>query len=109
MAGDDMPELTAKALVETGAVVTLPLHLEWSGPRRAHDLSDRRQVIHVYEVVLREGSAADVRRYVDPDTLVEIWDEVVLPAHIRRAWADYFERRKGLTLDRRPEIRGIRA
>lgn len=95
-----MPELTAKALVETGAVVTLPLHLEWSGPRRAHDLSDPRQVIHVYEVVLREGNAADVRRYVDPDTLLRIWDDLVLPEHTEGAWAEFFARRHGRVVRR---------
>ncbi len=104
---DDTPLLTAKQMVEQGAVVTLPLHLEWSGPRRSHDLSDHKQLLHVYETVLREGSGDDVRRYVDLNTLIEIWDEIMLPDHIRVAWTDYFERRRGLHLTPRPARHGV--
>lgn len=48
---------------------------------------DRRQRARVYEIVLREGGPADVLRYVDCALLVDRWDDLVLPATVRTAWA----------------------
>lgn len=90
-----------------GMVVTLPLRLEWSGPARSHDLSDPRELCHVYALVLREGTATDVRRYIDPDVLLSIWDAITLPANIRRPWVDWFRGTRGIELDPRPELRGL--
>lgn len=72
---------------EAFARVQLPLHLNWSTPGRWYDLSDRRQRARVYEIVLREGTAADVLRYVDGVLLVDLWAELVLPVEVRQAWA----------------------
>lgn len=69
--------------------IVLPLHIRWSGPPIAYDLGDRSDRARVYEQVLREGSEDDVRFYVDPDQLYELWDELVLPPRVRRAWADW--------------------
>ena len=67
--------------------VELPLHIRWSGPPITYDLDDRADCVRVYEQVLREGTADDVRFYVDPDRLAELFDELVLPPPVRRAWA----------------------
>lgn len=82
---------------ERGRVV-LPLHVRWSGPDREYDLSDRGDRARVYEQVMSEGTEGDVRRFVDVDEVVEMWDELVLPRHVRRAWADWLRRRRGLEL-----------
>lgn len=68
------------------ATVVLPLHLNWSAPGRQVDLADRRQRARAYEVVLREGRAIDIGRYVDGALLVDLWDELVLPRDVREAW-----------------------
>ena len=68
------------------ATVELPLHLNWSDRGRLFDLRDRRQRARVYEIVLREGGPADVLTYVDGALLVDLWDELVLPAAVRAAW-----------------------
>lgn len=68
------------------ATVELPLHLNWSDRGRRFDLRDRRQRARVYEIVLREGVAADVLTYIDGALLVDLWDELVLPAPVRTAW-----------------------
>jgi len=68
------------------ATVTLPLHLNWSGPDRAFDLRDRRQRARVYEIVLREGTATDLLTYIDGVLLAELWPDLVLPRHVRIAW-----------------------
>lgn len=72
---------------ETG-VVELPLHIRWSGPHRVYDLGDPDDMRRVYEQVLREGTEEDVRRFVDLGRLLEVWDDLVLPRHVRRAWAE---------------------
>lgn len=71
---------------EAMATVTLPLHLNWSQPRRTFRLADRAQRARAYEIVLREGGPEDVAAYVDGALLVDLWDELVLPRDIRQAW-----------------------
>jgi hypothetical protein len=66
--------------------VTLPIHLNWSDPGRASDLSDRGQRARVYEVVLREGTPDDIRSIIDGVLLVDLWGELVLPRAVRAAW-----------------------
>ena len=44
----------------------------------------------VYEIVLREGRADDIRRYIDLAELRRVWDDLYLPENVRAAWADYF-------------------
>lgn len=74
------------AVADAFAAVTLPLALNWSRPGAAFDLGDRRQRARCYEVILREGTADDLLRYVDGALLVDLWDELVLPREIRAAW-----------------------
>lgn len=68
------------------ATIELPLHLNWSDRGRRYDLRNRRQRARVYEMVLREGRHDDVLVYVDGPLLVDLWDELVLPASVRAAW-----------------------
>jgi len=66
--------------------VRLPLHLNWSQPGREFDLANRQQRMRVYEIVIREGTAEDVARYIDGALLVDLWPDLVLPAGLRREW-----------------------
>ncbi len=83
---------------KASGVVELPLHIRWSGPPRLYDLSDRQQRARVYEQVLREGNEDDVRRFIRVEELIDLWDELVLPRHVCRAWADWLEQRRGVSL-----------
>jgi hypothetical protein len=83
--------------IEIG-VVRLPNHVFWSGPERTWDLRDRRQRIQVYELVLTEGTEADVRRFINLDDLVELWTDLWLPPHVRSAWSNHLRRLMGLEL-----------
>ncbi|NLG83101.1 MAG: transcriptional regulator [Firmicutes bacterium] len=65
--------------------IRLPLYLKWSGPSE-YDLSDPAQRKLVYEIVLREGRAEDIRNYIDLAELRRIWDS----RHVRTAWEDYW-------------------
>lgn len=69
------------------ALVTLPLHLNWSEPGRSYDLRDRRQRARVYEIVLREGTPTDLITYIDGVLLADLWPDLILPRHVRQAWA----------------------
>jgi transcriptional regulator with XRE-family HTH domain len=81
---DRLPRLdVAHAL----ASVALPIHLTWSAPGRVFDLRSRADRARVYEIVLQEGTPADILTYVDGVLLVDLWEDVVLPRTIRSAWA----------------------
>lgn len=80
-----LPRLSSERAL---AVVTLPLHLNWSQPDRRFDLRDRGDRARVYEIVLREGTSDDVLSYIDGALLIDLWDELVLPADVRAIWRD---------------------
>ena len=69
------------------ATVELPLHLNWSAPGRIFDLRSRADRARLYEIVLQEGTPADILAYVDGALLVDLWDDLVLPRAVRSAWA----------------------
>jgi hypothetical protein len=85
-------DLDDPTLTKAGGKVELPLHIRWSGPRIIYNLNDRADRARVYEQVLREGTEDDVRYYVDADQLRELFDELVLPPPVRRAWVDWLRR-----------------
>lgn len=78
--------------------VELPFHIRWSGPPLVYDLDRLEDRARVYEQVLREGTEEDVRYFVSADQLLELWDRLVLPPPVRRAWARWFNRHRGLQL-----------
>lgn len=77
--------------------IKIPLHLKWSGPRE-YDLSIPSERLRVYEIVLREGRIEDIRNFINPDEVLRLWDELVLPGDVRAAWADYFLIRRNLNV-----------
>jgi transcriptional regulator with XRE-family HTH domain len=79
-------QLWRLTLEEAFAEVTLPLGLNWSTPGAVFDLADRRRRSRCYEIVLREGSPAELRRFVDGALLVDTWADLVLPRELRAAW-----------------------
>jgi transcriptional regulator with XRE-family HTH domain len=82
-----VPNQLPRLLLEDAfAVVELPLHLNWSDRGRRFDLRDRRQRARVYELVLREGRPLDMLTYLDGALLIDLWNELVLPAAVRAAW-----------------------
>src|SRR5579872_7447704 len=81
-------------LKEASGQAQLPFHIRWSDPGLTYDLTNRADRARVYEQVLREGTEDDVRYFVDIDMLLDLWDDLVLPPTVRRAWADWFERHR---------------
>jgi len=81
---DRLPRLdVAQAL----AALELPLHLNWSAPGRIFNLRSRADRARVYEIVLQEGTPADILTYVDGTLLIDLWEDLVLPRGVRSAWA----------------------
>jgi hypothetical protein len=78
------------------AAVELPVRLNWSRPGRVFRLSDRGDRARVYELVLREGSDADVLAYIDGALMVDLWDELVLPRAVRGAWSPLIDQVRGV-------------
>lgn len=77
----------------------MPARIDWSGETPlTYDLGKVRERRRVYEQVLREGDDDDVRRFIEVDVLQADWDALVLPPRVRRAWAEWFRRRRGLDL-----------
>ncbi len=66
--------------------VELPVRLEWSTRGVTRDLQDlsNRQV--VYEIVLTEGTTADVLAYINPVLLLGDWDSLTIPLAVRETW-----------------------
>lgn len=73
-------------------VVRLPLAVNASGAASAEgfDVSSPPMRAAMYQIVLREGSADDVRRYVDESSLRESWSHLWLPGYVRCAWIERF-------------------
>jgi hypothetical protein len=84
--------------VKATGQVKLPMHIRWSEPSIVYDLDDRCDRARVYEQVLREGTKDDVRFFIQADRLLDLWDELVLPVYVRRAWAEWFRKARGVQL-----------
>lgn len=76
-----------QAKVRSHGSVVLPIHIRWSEPAVSYDLDDPADARRVYEQVLREGSAYDIQEFIDVDRLSRMWEDLVLPATVRRRWA----------------------
>lgn len=91
-------DLDVRGVSRASGIVILPFHIRWSDPVVAYDMGIRRDRIRVYEQVLREGTEVDVRHFIDPDELIKLFDELVLPPQVRRSWQEWFERHHEATL-----------
>lgn len=60
---------------QASGVVVLPHHVRWSDPHLSYDLDDRTDRTRAYEQVLREGTVEDVRRFIQVDEVIELWNE----------------------------------
>jgi len=91
------PAYDQQRVTKTGRV-ELPLHVRWSPPRLIYDLDDPTDVLRVYEQVLREGTTEDIQAFIDVDRLLELWDHLVLPNGVRRAWSRWYRDSRGISL-----------
>ncbi len=79
---------------ETGPVdevVELPFHLYWSDDNNRFDLSKRARLRSMYQIVLTEGTADDVRTYINRALLIDVWDELWLSPAVHEAWDSWID------------------
>jgi excisionase family DNA binding protein len=75
----------------TDAVVELPFHLYWSDENNRFDLSKRARLRSMYQIVLTEGTADDVRTYINRALLIDVWNELWLSPAVHEAWDSWIE------------------
>ena len=92
---DDVDDPTVE---KASGIVVLPRRVDWSSDDPTYDLGDRWQRIRVYEQVLREGTAEDVRHFIDVDVLLDLWDEMILPPAVSHAWIDWLAQHRQVTV-----------
>ena len=83
-------------MAKAKGIVELPLNVYWSSPTRSWNLDDVSERAQVYELVLTEGTDADVRRFISVDELIALWSRLYLPSHVRRAWHDFLREVRGV-------------
>ena len=72
-------------------VVELPFHLYWSDDNNRFDLSKRARLRSMYQIVLTEGSTADVVAFVNLELLLGAWDELWLSPAVHAAWDSWIQ------------------
>ncbi len=71
-------------------MVRLDRRLNWSG-KAVYDLDNPRRLASMYETVLREASSADqLATWLEGETLVRLWPDLVVPPQVRQAWEERF-------------------
>ena len=87
----ELPEGRWTPVVPQDLVVTLPIHLDWTPRQGQRDLANKEQRATTYAQVLDEGRPEDIRIWIDPDALVELWPDVPVARHMQDAVADLVE------------------
>jgi len=84
----DVPDdLTAMRGPASGKVrLPLSIYSSGAGPNTVFDLDDPAGREEFYEIVLTNGTATDICRYLNLDELLRLWDPLWLPRYIRTAW-----------------------
>lgn len=86
------------SISKVDGTVTLHNGLWWSGEPMTLNLESPTDKIRLYEIVLSEGSAADVEEFISFSELITIWPSLYLPRYVQRAWEAWF-RDQGIVLD----------
>lgn len=80
----ELPEGRWEPIVSPDATVRLPVRLDWSQRgKRTRNLADKQTRAWAYAQVLDEGSPADIRFWIDPDALVDLWPDVPVARRLR--------------------------
>ncbi|MDR0960378.1 MAG: hypothetical protein LBM23_08545 [Propionibacteriaceae bacterium] len=70
-------------------VVSVPPHIS-TAPDPSFDLDNASQRWAMYSAVVRDGTAADHKRYLDSGLLLALWAELNLPKRCREQWVSRF-------------------
>jgi hypothetical protein len=71
-------------------VITLDQRLDWSGDAR-YDLDDPGDLQLLYQTVLNQAATADeLSRWLNEESLRQVWPTLWLPARLRALWQARF-------------------
>ena len=76
----------------------LPFHLYWSDDNNRFDLAKRARLRSMYQIVLTEGTAEDIRTYINRALLIDVWDELWLSPAVHEAWDGWIEAHRHATV-----------
>ena len=79
-------------------VVELPLRLHRSDRHNRFNLADDAELRLLYQIVLAEGTANDVERFLNMATLLNIWDRLWLPRAVHEAWDPWIAGHRRVTV-----------
>lgn len=78
----------------SSGVIELPRTLYW-GPEQDVDLSDHSDTQRMYQAVVRIGTVDEQKEWLDRNTLIRIWPDLVLPIRCIAAWESRFPELSG--------------
>ncbi|MFD4413237.1 hypothetical protein [Streptomyces sp. NPDC058476] len=72
-------------------IVTLPLHVAWSG-MTSYDLGKPRQRMGLYRAVLHEGLREELTAYLNRELLLQLWPvlRTLVGRTVRTVWEEAF-------------------
>ena len=79
-------------------VVELAFHLYWSDDNNRFDLAKRARLRSMYQIVLTEGTADDVRTYINRALLIDVWNDLWLSPAVHEAWDSWIEAHRHATV-----------
>jgi hypothetical protein len=85
-----IPASLAELRGPVAGVIILDQRLDWSGDGR-YDLDDRGDLQILYQTVLNQAGTADqLGRWLNEETLRRIWHDLWLPGRLRALWPARF-------------------
>ena len=89
----EFPTNRWESIVRRDAIVRLPIHLEWSHKdRRTCDLSNPQQRVFAYKQILEHGAGRDICFWIDPDALLECYEDISIAPYAKDGFVRLVER-----------------
>ncbi len=89
----EFPTNRWESIVRRDATVRLPIHLEWSHKdQRTCDLSNPKQRVFAYKQILEHGAGRDICFWIDPDALLECYQDICIAPYAKDGFVRLVER-----------------
>lgn len=85
----ELPTSLAALSGASSGVIELPISVHW-GPQASYEVSVRSELIFAYQQIVREASSAFQEQLLNADRLLQVWDQLILPARCRALWEQKF-------------------
>ncbi|MHA6668615.1 hypothetical protein ACX3O0_07070 [Homoserinimonas sp. A447] len=105
----EVPGSLADLTGPSTGVINLPRIIYW-GPEETVDLADPVDIRRMYQALVRMGTVAQQVEWLNRDSLIEAWPDLVLPARCISHWEDSFpelQRARHTVNNQQTEIREV--